>query len=171
MSSPMLSGGGPKGSRCRKYGRSRVGIRTCRKYSKRRSCRRSRRSRRCSKRSKKACSSKKGKGWKGAGYKLTMEELRKIVTTCKDYETEMGAAEVTEIKGRLSRKYGVAAAGSLKDMVVQIFKDQATSRYGATAADPKPHGEENFKRDLAGGRRRRSRSCSRRRRSRRCSRR
>jgi hypothetical protein len=95
-----------------------------------------------------------------------MEELRKIVTSCKDYETEMGAPEVAAIKERISRKYNVPAAGSLKDVVVAIFKAQAEARYGGAA-----HGEENFKRDLAGGRRRRSRSCSRRRRSRRCSRR
>ena len=110
-----------------------------------------------------------------------MEELRRIVTTCKDYETEMGAAEVAAIKTRLMNagKFAgptrdgptINAGSSLKDVVVAIFKDQAAARYSHVTYGGGAHGEENFKRDLAGGRRRRSRSCSRRRRSRRCSRR
>lgn len=185
MSSPSLSGG----RRCKRFSRYRCSKKytdgTCRKYTKKhctsprkRSTSRRRRSRsRSSRRVKKSCSSRKGKGWKGVGHRVSMEELRKIVTACKDYKTEMTQPEVDAIKRRLLGKYGMGPAVTaliaanpdpeLKDVVIAVFKDQHDANYQNTDLYEYNGKAENFQRDLAGGKRRRSRRSGRSRRSRR----
>jgi len=182
MSSPMLSGG----RRCKRFSRYRCKVSrrdgTCSKYTKKhcispRKKRSRSRSRSKSRRVKRKCTSRKGKNFKGVGYRLTMEELRKIVTTCKDYKTEMTQPEVDAVRERLIRKYegphltnalATNPDADLKDVVIAVYKDQHNAGYRNTEGYTYNDKAENFHRDLAGGRRRRSRrskSGSRRRRS------